>query len=294
LARFYGRRFLRIFPAAYTFLLVILLLAVTGIIEIAPHTYLASIFYFRNLIGRGHETAHLWSLAIEEQFYLLWPTALVLCARAKRLRMVLLVILAALPWRIFQLLFCRLSDGVVYQRTDLRIDTILFGCLLALLIRTPGFARWNTRLLANPAVGWTGCLMVALASWAAIRWPVFAAAECSIVPLGITLAVFRVIQSSDTLIGRFLCVRPVVFLGKLSYSLYLWQQLFLGPIEGRLAPVRTFPINIALAFLFAFYVVERPALRLKDRRFGVRRTAADTRQVYTPATEPLPVAAEGN
>ncbi|HUJ40888.1 MAG TPA: acyltransferase [Candidatus Acidoferrales bacterium] len=297
LGRFYGRRFLRIIPAAYTFLLVILVLAASGFIEIAPHTYLASLFYFRNLIGRGHETAHLWSLAIEEQFYLLWPTSLVLLAPAKRLRVVSLLILAALPWRIFQVLFCHLPEGVVYERTDLRIDTILFGCMLALLIRTPGFSRWNTRLKASPVLGWAGCLTVVLATWASIHWPAFVAVALSLIPLGITLAVFRVIQSSDSFVGRFLCLRPVVFLGKLSYSLYLWQQLFLGPIEGRLAPLRAFPINIALAFLLAlssYYVVERPALRLKDRRFGVRRGDAVARQVYTPASEPASVAAEGN
>ena len=297
LARFYGRRFLRIFPAAYTFLLAILLLAVAGIIEVAPHTYVASLLYFRNLVGRGHETAHLWSLAIEEQFYLLWPMALVLCAPAKRLRMAAIVILVALPWRAYQVIFGHLPDGVVYHRTDLRIDTILFGCLLALLLRTPGFAKWNARLLANPAVGWVGCLMVALTSWAAIRWPVFMALECSIVPLGIVMAIHRVVQSSGSWFGKLLCLPPVVFVGKLSYSLYLWQQLFMGPIEGRFAPLRAFPINIVLSFLFAlfsYYVVERPALRLKDRRFGVRRTTANTRQVYGSASQVLPLTANGN
>ncbi len=297
LGRFYGRRFLRIFPAAYTFLLVILVLAVTGVIVVAPHTYLASLLYIRNMVGRGHETAHLWSLAIEEQFYLLWPTALVLCAPAKRLRMVSLVVCAILPWRIFLVLGSHLPDGAVYRRTDLRVDTVLVGCVLALLVRTEGFAKWNSRLLSHPAVGWMSCFLVALASWLAARWPAFAGVECTIVPLAIGLGINSVLQSTDSWVGKFLRLPPVIFVGKLSYSLYLWQQLFLGPIENKMAPFRVFPINLILVFLFAlfsYYLVEKPALRLKDRRFGVRRAGAGTIRECAPASEPLVVAAQGN
>jgi len=297
LPRFYGRRFLRIFPAAYTFILVILILSVAGIITVAPHTYLASLLYIRNFVGNGHETAHLWSLAVEEQFYLLWPTALVFLRPSKRLRIASLAVCLILAWRTFLVLGSHLRYGAVYERTDVRLDTILVGCILALLVRNKCFAKWNQYILSNAAVGWAGCLTVALAFWAGNRWPVFASVEWSIIPVGIGLAINCVLQSKDTWVTQLLRLKPVIFLGKLSYSLYLWQQLFLGPVAGKMAPLRSFPLNLAFAFTLAlasYYIVEKPALRLKDRRFGVRRADADATRLRAPSAGPLAVAAEGS
>src|SRR5262245_18321747 len=74
----YCRRALRLLPALWLYLFVVGAMWLAGGLPHHPwHSFLRSLFYIRNLIGRGHETDHLWSLSIEEQFYLLWPVVLV-------------------------------------------------------------------------------------------------------------------------------------------------------------------------------------------------------------------------
>jgi peptidoglycan/LPS O-acetylase OafA/YrhL len=70
------------------------------------------------------------------------------------------------------------------------------------------------------------------------------------------------IQRSDSVAGKILNAAPVIWLGRVSYSLYLWQQLFLT-VKGE--PLDRFPANVGLAFLCAalsYYLIEQPAIRL--------------------------------
>ena len=79
-------------------------------------------------------------------------------------------------------------------------------------------------------------------------------------------AVWSMATAPATAIGRVLETRPMVFVGVLSYSLYLWQQPFLNPHNA--GWVAAWPINIVLAAgaaLVSYYVIESPFLRLKDR-----------------------------
>ena len=135
---FYIRRGLRLFPALWLYLSVVAVIILAGWLPHNPwHSFVSSLFYVRNLVGRGHETQHLWSLSIEEQFYILWPLILVGLPRRDRAR--LAVALGALVgvtlWRIYAARTGLASVGALYIRSDFRFDAPLFGCVIALAER---------------------------------------------------------------------------------------------------------------------------------------------------------------
>ena len=268
LKNFYIRRFLRIFPAAYLFLAVLLLLKLSGIIEMNWHSYIASLLYVRNLIGSGHETSHLWSLSIEEQFYLIWPALLLLLSHARRLQITAGMVLAVCAWRSYLVIGGKLVPGQAYNRTDLRIDTILVGCILAFLVRTEYFRRWNERWLVHPLAAGAGLLALVLTKWAALEISFSESLESTLSALFICLLVNWFLHNSSSRIARWLQFSPVLFVGKMSYGIYLWQQLFLGPHEGAMRVLRGFPVGFVLSFLAAavsYFLLEKPAMRLKAR-----------------------------
>jgi peptidoglycan/LPS O-acetylase OafA/YrhL len=273
---FYVRRILRIFPAFYLFLTVVLLLDLAGMVDHAPaHNYLACVLYIRNFFGRGYETSHLWSLSIEEQFYILWPSLLVLVAARRRLPLAAAIIASVCVWRSFLVLSGRVSssaltDAALYMRTDLRIDTILAGCALALVSRTSGFRRVNAAILSRRWVFWLAC--PSLAAWVlfARHIPYSAGVEGTVSSLLLVVLLNWFLHNDHSWLGRVLQTPPALVLGKLSYSLYLWQQLFLGPKTANLSGIRQFPLNLCLTVLVAvasYFLVEKRFLAIKDRYF---------------------------
>jgi peptidoglycan/LPS O-acetylase OafA/YrhL len=272
---FYARRALRIFPAYYAYLAVVVALTLAAVVPRAPlHDFAASAVYLRNFVGRGHETAHLWSLAVEEHFYLLWPSFLILVPPRRRLPATLGLIAAVVAWRTALVLTDSVGPGPLHVRTDLRVDSILAGCTLALLLARRGsaplFRHSGPAALAAAA---------ALAAWA-VGYPRIPHAEAvgtTGTALLIALVLHHVVAAPSGAMVRALSVAPLRAVGKLSYSLYLWQQLFLGTaLVAGIGGVRWFPLDLALTVLAAlasYALVERPFLRLKDR-FSRRAHAA--------------------
>jgi peptidoglycan/LPS O-acetylase OafA/YrhL len=271
LGRFYIRRGLRLLPACYLYIMIIYLLGRQGVVHLAPnYDYLASLFYVRNLIGRTHETGHLWSLSLEEQFYLFWPGLLALLPAICRLPGTIALIASVWCWRFYLVFANRISDGALYIRTDVRIDTILFGCALALMLPPGGSGRiarllagrWMLSVYLFGLVGWL------LALQAIPYGRAFATGIMSIFLCGI---VNWFLHNHATGLGQLFSTRPFQFVGRLSYSLYLWQQLFLGPAGDPIYALRGFPIGlicIVLAALASYFFIERPFLLLKDRKFS--------------------------
>jgi peptidoglycan/LPS O-acetylase OafA/YrhL len=271
---FYIRRALRLFPALWLYLMVVGVIWLAGGLPHHPwHSFVSSLFYVRNLVGRGHETDHLWSLSIEEQFYILWP--LVLCCLPHRNRARLLLALAGLAgvtvWRVYAARTGLASAGALYIRSDFRFDAPLFGCALALAQRVaPSATRWlNSTGLRSAALAFIG--VVGLTTWVALRLheAVYPGTDATVVCLlGVVLIL------SQTGVHGYgsgvLAWTPLVIIGQLSYGVYLWQQLFLGPLAHGFEGIRVFPIGLAATFAVAgasYWFFERPLLRLKDRRF---------------------------
>ena len=145
---FYTRRALRIFPAYLAFLLFVALLDFAGIVRIGATPWLACLTYTVNYL-RPYETpwviGHIWSLSVEEHFYLLWPLTVVWLGPKRALRALVLVV-AASPvlrvalWRAFH---DEVNQGFI---TPTRLDSIGMGCLLAYLVRAPRLWRILARL----------------------------------------------------------------------------------------------------------------------------------------------------
>jgi peptidoglycan/LPS O-acetylase OafA/YrhL len=262
--QFYLRRTLRIFPAAYFFIFCVTVAHYFGVIDLHRgdllHAYTYTMNYFQD---RSWWVGHLWSLSVEEQFYLLWPATLLFLGTSKGLRVAIAVVLLS-P-------FLRLGTDYFWiaQRTNIGnsfhtiADTIAIGCVLAgykddLLRRL-----WFRRIMGSRMFFVIPLAVFALNLRAGgrIRWLVLE----TLINILIGLCVCRATICTEDWVARALNWRPLVFLGTLSYSLYLWQQLFIN--RGSSAWTERFPQNLVLAFcvaLLCHYVIEKPFLRLRD------------------------------
>jgi len=264
LRQFYLRRFFRIFPAFYGFCLVLFVLDRADIISLQPGDLTAALTYTTNYHhDRSWYAGHLWSLSVEEQFYLLWPAIVLFAGVRGGLWVAALVVLIAPPLRLTMALWPSLRPGIGETFPSVA-DALATGCLLAglrpWLARSP---RWNRFI--DSRLFWLAPLAVvacARAPSAKLDWLV----GQTVVNVGIAVIIEKTIRAPDDLLGRILNVRPLVFIGTLSYSLYLWQQIFLNRRGGSV--LQSFPLNLVLAGLAAlasYYLVERPFLRLRVR-----------------------------
>ena len=250
LRQFYIRRAYRILPAAAVFMLYAFVMYWH---DLRWYDIGAMLLYLANFDGaRPWMVAHLWSLSVEEQFYFLWPSVLRKWYR-HRVAILLTVIALAPIYSAVCYRFKVPSGG--FGTFPAVADNLAIGCLLAIFgSRIPRIGVW----LAFPML-----LAVALIpSYPAITpirtlfelfvlWPIL---NCSIAGL-----VLHVIQSPY----RILNLTPVVWLGRISYSLYLWQEpFFFNP--SRQPPYKLL-LGVGLACL-SYYLVEQPVLRLRDKK----------------------------
>jgi Predicted acyltransferases len=272
--RFYARRVLRLFPALFVMLCVsLILMLVSPEVGQNYRSVLYSAFYVTNWVvalGLDQVSSTLyitWSLAIEEQFYLLWPMllALLLSFRNRR-RLIVFGLSAAL------ILCCALrvllhSQGALVVRigqgSDTRADGLIAGCLLAALISFGRLPSIRTVRI---------CIAVLALPFAAY---VLEITE----PFGVGLTLINLFFAAVLLLlfveppARTLTIlqsRVLVWVGKLSYSLYLWH-LFARYAAEKWMGKSSIGVTIAstlLAFAMAalsYYVIERPFLKLKKR-----------------------------
>ena len=270
LRSFYLRRLVRIQPAALAYLLVIALLGLAGLIAKYWPGIAGAILMVRNLwpsptVPGYWYTLHFWSLSVEEHFYLLLPGFLVLCRR-RRLILLSLAAIALELWRIFILHRSPDITSTVFFnfRTDMVLGGILLGSVFAVALDKPHLRLIAERLL-KPWVAVAYTAMVFLSPL--VRQPLLAHAFLiTVYPLLIAATVLH--PSSIT--GRLLEFAPIRFVGRISYSLYLWQQLFSNrhevPAPGSFQSYRLLCAAAALlCALASYYLIEVPALRLGHR-----------------------------
>ncbi len=268
LRSFYTRRFFRIQPAALTYLTVISVLMLCGTIPRGWPAVLGSALMFRSFLPRtpmSWETAHFWSLAVEEQFYLFLPGFLLLCRRY-RLAVLSALVVAFELWRVKAVSTPRLQGftPLIYLRTDTVVAGIFLGCVFTLALKRAKFMTFAKSYLYP----WVGLLYMAL---------VFArtgfhhsrsdhALEITVYPLLLVSTMLH----PHALTSRFLELPPIRFIGRISYSLYLWQELFLDPQDVP-APgsIRAHTLLCwCAAFgcaIASYYLIERPLIRYGHR-----------------------------
>ena len=261
---FFQRRAARLLPVFYVYVVVGVIYLTIRHKPIPWDAVVSSAFYVINYHqafngAPAHFLSHCWSLAVEEQFYFVWPILFVFVLGVRwRVDLLLLgLILTVWIYRAVSYLTGWHSDEYIYRALDTRADHLLVGCLLAVLIRRPVWITWFERLWRMPM------LMIALAVALLVSgtWHgdltykyVFAyAIEPLIIAVLIPMVVLSASKESGWL-SRGLNAGWVVSIGQASYGIYLFHQLLMHP-------VRTFVENksgsyhLAIAASFAVVIV---------------------------------------
>jgi peptidoglycan/LPS O-acetylase OafA/YrhL len=290
LRNFYIRRALRLLPAFYAFFAVYV--GLTALIHRTSDIdqYVAAALYFNDYYRWIHPTDHLpmdhtWSLAVEEQFYLLWPAvALALGWHRRKLTIALIsVIVAVAAGRvIYQLFFCA-DHNVVYYSFHTRADSLAIGCLVAVLLSKATDSQILDYVVGHWSAPVFTLLLLALTLWEESRlgFPYQHAVGLIAWPLLLAVLTVQAIAWSDCMPWRLLNLEPLVTLGAWSYGAYLWHwpvdYVLITRFGGWSNLVRV-PVAAAISFGLAaasYYLIERRFLRLK-KRFSEEPIAAGT------------------
>jgi peptidoglycan/LPS O-acetylase OafA/YrhL len=268
LSDFYLRRAFRIFPAAFVFLAVVIILYWH---QMRWFHIAAAVFYVANMdITRPWIFGHLWSLSIEEQFYLLWPFALKKWYRHRTA--IVLGGFVVTPFFQTALYALKIHNGLAAS-LPVYSSQLAIGCLLAILApRLPGIPRW---LAATMFVAFISIPMFAANSPTRTLFSLFILSP--LLHVSVAGLVLHVIQHPY----RVLNWAPVAWMGRISYSLYLWQELFCSNASLHSGYLLALPA-ITCACL-SYYLVEQPMLRLRDR--WMRKTTSATPDVATMPEE---------
>jgi peptidoglycan/LPS O-acetylase OafA/YrhL len=274
---FYTRRIFRIFPASYAYMAAIAILGLIRSVHLKSSDLLHAATYTANYdLGRGWYLGHLWSLSVEEQFYLLWPLALKLSGRRKGLFLAIAICFVCPLFRGAEFALFPAARSGIGERFETVADTIAIGCILAGARDWLSSQKWYMALLASKLFILVPILTLTLNLPMRVRYE-YSVAE-TLKNIGIALTVDWCIRFKSHPATKFLSWSPVAFLGVLSYSLYLWQQPFVNR-DGS-SVLTHFPLNCLFALsaaLASYYFIETPFLILK-RRFessSVKNAAAD-------------------
>jgi peptidoglycan/LPS O-acetylase OafA/YrhL len=300
---FYARRALRLFPAlgcviAASVIAGVILVVTRGSVDRAyVHATLVAIpwvvafagnwvraFDSNALISSLGALGQTWSLAVEEQFYLLWPIlfVLVMRRRMRRDRIALVLAFLAVAEMIYRAAMAHLGYGQdrIYYATDTNCDGLLIGCAVAFWLAHPP-ARPRLAGRATKAIAWLAAAVLAALFLTGSRSGAPIETSAAVLASGIIVAAVATGRTPDAL-QRLLSSRTAIFIGRRSYGLYLWNYLLLAVIEALFAPYHDISLagpgpgqiiffaamvaGTAVSFLLAdvsYRRVELPALRLK-------------------------------
>lgn len=271
LPTFYLKRALRLLPA----LAVVLVLAPVVLWAVQDPRLgwgyvpdaAGALFYLSDFMrASGNEMivlGHTWSLAVEEQFYLVWPILLLILlkfakGRKRLIQVVAVMAIVGTGWRVVVTLTA--SFDRAYFPPDVNTFALAWGCLLALWAPAP-LSRPRATVVAGASL--LGLLVLSLA-------PIQGGRYSTIVALSaVPAALLSVIAVYAARTSALVSIRPLTFFGDISYGLYLWHEVFLlsrpgGKLPGT-AELALGGMAGLLASVLSWQLIERPANRLKDR-----------------------------
>jgi peptidoglycan/LPS O-acetylase OafA/YrhL len=281
LPAFYMRRLLRLAPPILVTLALGCVLVWAGLLqgEVEWRTLSSQVLFYYNYFaqyGDRHEifgTEVLWSLSIEEHFYLLWPALFLAIARGRvGLRFVLALLVASLLWRWVRFALLGSDELAIYLSTDTRLDALLYGCLLALLQARGLAALWMPQGAARHGVV-VAALAVILASFV-LRDPMFRSTlRYSLQGAALMPVFYYAVTRAEDWYFRPLNWAWVRRVGVWSFTVYLCHFAVIIALDAHGFSVGSLPL-VALAAAVSLgyaalvhWAVERPVLGLR-RRFA--------------------------
>ena len=278
--QFYVRRMLRIFPLYYFIVIVGIVFDVRNAREFAPWLLTYTFNLRMAAVGRVADTfGHFWSLAIEEQYYLVWPWLIFLLPR-RLLKPVALVTIAIAPlFRLYLALFVPARHSRFlwgYYGTPSALDSLGIGSLVAILLMS---GESSANLLQRsmkwkvPVIALTLFVILKYATHGAIQYAFLNTAAAAF----FAWLVYTASYGFTGVTGKILASAPLIFIGKISYGIYVYHPYVpavLGriakrfgttlPVFGWKASISYSAVTIAVAAI-SWYGFERPINRLKRK-----------------------------
>jgi len=283
LKKFYARRVLRIFPVYFLYLFTLgVLQFIAGWYHDTPSSWIGSLTFLRNFLGRGDSaSAHFWSLAVEEQFYLLWPCGLVALKLWRKTGGAKAMLIAAC----MLCLLCRACVIPNYQpgmgwwnylflprSFMMYADSLAIGCMGAFFHIEQVSGQRQMRGTNRILFAAIGVLLLTVAGQLFLGIPLWIQPVVPTVQaVAIMVAMLVSVWNMTGPVHRFLNFPVMIWLGGLSYSLYVWHFLFVASYAG--AKLAGLPLYHWLvwwlpgfgAAVASYYFWEQPILSLKYR-----------------------------
>jgi peptidoglycan/LPS O-acetylase OafA/YrhL len=276
---FFIRRFLRLLPPIIPFFIAIFIFMKQGYIRDTTIGLLASMFYLFNFVPKAKafwsaELSHTWSLAVEEQFYVIW--ALVFnFFNSRKIRIIIFILLVLSIIAAYILPFIVITLGgkdylidqvfFPYRWTIPAIGPILIGALFALL----NFSNWNNiqnKFKQKSSLFLSLSIFISPFYLPDILLPIINLFH----GLGVVLILLWISNNQSSSIIKVLEWKPIKYIGTISYGIYIWQGFFVrtGPSMTPKIWVHDFPQNVVFTFLIAvisYELFEKKMLKLKKK-----------------------------
>jgi peptidoglycan/LPS O-acetylase OafA/YrhL len=264
LIHFYFRRTLRIFPPYYFYLLVIFIATLLGFLSIPLTSFISPLTYTSNYFHPANwYLGHAWSLSVEEQFYLIVPGVLLLLGVHKTKYLLGLVVFVSPLIRVA--LYKLFGDDIAWVPKGFQsnMDSLAIGCLLSLFYSELHQNSFYLKFLKSKFVFILPIIIIFLNFLT--DHPIIYYGFCiSTLNLLIVLCLDWVVTNYDSAVGKLLNSAPMVTLGAMSYSIYLWQQPFFNPDHQTILTKTPYNfIGLAVMTLISYYFVEKYSLKIR-------------------------------
>lgn len=293
LTHFYMRRVLRLYPALVTVVLFVL-----GYALIFDPTQCSLTLYnsfgvllywfnwqivweFPNYLNHQWMFSHVWSLSVEEQFYIFWPFVLIVVfflRLPKKIHFGIVIAGIVVPAIARAILWHRTPTLSIYFQSHLRMDGLMWGALTALLIDAKVLPQNSIKqCISFLTIAALGGLFY-IASFEGLSNGFLYRVGFVLVGFFSALLIYGTVVCPQPILNRVLEYRPLCWVGKISYGLYLWHWPIIRAVSAlKLSPLPSMLLEFSTTFVIAtlsFYCMERRFLLLK--RFFISQGALRT------------------